>query len=73
MRCRWQAIGQVEDALALLSDVQERQRVITRQAWRQGSFEAIFEEATAMERSLVELRRFLSDEWQGLVATVRGG
>lgn len=68
----WQAIHSLEDAMAVLSDISDRQGIIKRQSWRGGSFDQIFDEAIGMEESIRKLRQFMSAEWQAAVAIIRG-
>jgi hypothetical protein len=64
-RCEaWRTVREIEDALAMLNDVEDRRKVIRAQAWRQGSWEAVFEEATAMKRDIDALRETLAAGWE---------
>jgi hypothetical protein len=64
----WQRVRGVEDALALLDRVDERRCIIRRQAWGEGSFDAIYQEATAMTDDIADLKDFLSARWADLFA-----
>ena len=63
----WERVRSLENLLALLDGVDERRRVIREQAWHEGSFDAIFEEATAMRDDLTQLKRQLSERWETLM------
>lgn len=54
----------VEDALALLSEIDGQRQVIRAQAWRQGSWEAVYQEATEMKPKLEQLRGILVACWE---------
>ena len=69
----WQRIRDLEDALALLDRVDERRRVIRRQAWNDGSHDAIYQEATAMTTDLARLKATLSERWHELFEDARIG
>lgn len=68
----WERVRSIEDAQALLDRVDERRRVIRIQAWREGSFDAIFEEATQMREDLGRLRETLAGRWAELMDEARG-
>jgi len=53
----------LEDMLAILLYVEASRRVIETQAFRSGSFDAIFEESLRQEADLDRLRRILSRRW----------
>jgi len=55
----------VEDALALLVDIEDRRRVIRVQAWNRGDFGQIFAEATGMKDEVEALKRKLVVLWNG--------
>jgi hypothetical protein len=59
----WQRVRDLENALALLDRVDERRRVIRQQAWGEGSFDAIYEEATVMTDDIAGLKDLLSARW----------
>ena len=63
----WERVRGLENVMALLDGVDERRRVIREQAWHEGSFDAIFEEATAMRDDLAQLKRQLSERWETLI------
>lgn len=67
----WQNVRNVEDLLALVNQVDERRRVIRKQAWHEGSWRAVFEEATAMRAELNTLHDLLADAWGVLYAVAR--
>lgn len=68
----WDRVRNVEDVLAMLSRVEDRRKVIRLQAWHQGSFPAIYEEATRMQGELAELRELLGQVWRVWFAQVSG-
>ena len=69
---KWERVRGLENLLALLDGVDERRRVIREQAWHEGSFDAIFEEATAMRDDLARLKAQLSERWETLMGEARG-
>jgi hypothetical protein len=69
---KWERVRGLENLLALLDGIDERRRVIREQAWHEGSFDAIFEEATAMRDDLARLKAQLSERWETLMEEARG-
>jgi hypothetical protein len=65
-------VRSLEDVQALLDRVDERRQVIRAQAWHEGSFDAIYEEATRMKGDLAALKAALAARWEELVAGARG-
>jgi hypothetical protein len=63
----------LEDILAMIARLDDRRRVIRAQAWHQGSFMAIYEEATAMRDELQQLGNELGMLWNDLYGTVTNG
>lgn len=63
----WQRVQSLEELLALVGQVEERRRVIRRQAWREGSWQQVFIEATEQGKSLARLRAALSERWHELM------
>jgi len=68
----WARVRDLEDVLALLAWVDDRRRVIRIQAWREGNWEAVYAEATAMQQDLQELRTLLAARWDKLFARAKG-
>jgi len=62
----WERVRSLEDVLALLASVEDRRRVIRAHAWREGDWEAVYAEATAMREELGRLKRVLSERWEEL-------
>jgi hypothetical protein len=62
----WKRVRTLEDAQALLDRVDERRRVIRRHAWHEASFDAIYQEATAMTGDLARLKDLLTARWHEL-------
>jgi len=60
-------VQSLEELLALVGQVEERRRVIRRQAWREGSWQQVFIEATEQGKSLARLRAALSERWHELM------
>jgi hypothetical protein len=52
--------------LALVEIVDERRKVIRVQAWHEGNWTAVYQEATAMKKELEELKAVLSARWEEL-------
>jgi hypothetical protein len=63
----WDRVRSLETLLALLSCIEDRRRVIRTHAWREGSWQQVFEEATAMEDDLKSFRDMLSERWHELM------
>lgn len=71
-RCEaWDRVRAAEELLALLCVLAGRCQVIRVQAWHEGSWSAVFAEATAMRDELGELKGELSAVWAGLHAMAR--
>lgn len=66
----WQRVQSLEELLALVQQVDDHRRVIRRQAWREGSWEQVFQEATAQGKALARLRAALSERWHELMDDV---
>lgn len=62
----WAMVREVEDLLALVQAVEDRQRVIRVQASHHGSMARIYEEATGMTGDLTEIKARLSRSWERL-------
>jgi len=63
----WDRVRSLETLLALLSIIEDRRRVIRTHAWREGSWQQVFVEATAMEHDLKLFRDTLSERWHELM------
>jgi len=63
----WVRVRSIEELLVLVGQVEQHRRVIRRQAWREGSWEQVFVEATAQGRDLARLRAALSERWHELM------
>ena len=62
--------GYVEDILALLGSVQERQRVILLHAYQQTGYGPIFEEAADMASEIMRVRRIVQAHWCRVQAVI---
>ena len=72
-RCQgWERVRTLEDVLALLSQVDDRRRVIRAQAWNEGDWGTVYAEATAMREELAQLKALLSGRWKELFDSVTG-
>ena len=65
----WDNVRTIEDLLALLASIDDRRRVIRIHAWREGSWDAVYQESTAMRHELAQLKTELSAAWNILHAT----
>lgn len=63
----WDRVRSVEELLVLVGQVEQRRRVIRRQAWREGSWEQVFIEATEQGKALARLRAVISERWHELM------
>jgi len=63
---QWQDIRELETLLALLSSLEHHRAVIEVQAFNEGSWDAVYDEALAMEPELARLRRELAARWEEL-------
>jgi len=63
---RWKDIRELETLLALLSSLEHHRAIIEVQAFNEGSYDAIYDEALAMEQELARLHRELSARWEEL-------
>lgn len=62
----WQDVREIEDMLALLSQAEERRKVIRAHAWHGKSMKAIYAESTLMKAELDTLGASLSACWERL-------
>jgi hypothetical protein len=60
----WQTVRDLEDALALLSAVEDRCRIIRQQIWHEGDLTVAYTEATHMKHELACLKAHLSQHWE---------
>lgn len=63
----WDRVRSVEELLMLVGKAEQHRRVIRRQAWREGSWEAVFIEATEQGKALARLRAAISERWHELM------
>lgn len=70
---QWDKVRALEDLLAMVARIDDRRKVIRAQSWHQGSFRAIYEEATAMSAELQQLGNELGLLWNDLYGTVTNG
>jgi hypothetical protein len=68
----WDRVRSLENVQALLASVDARRRLIRTHAWREGSWDVVFAEATAMRDELAALRQQFSEFWEQLVGEARG-
>lgn len=68
----WERVRGLEDALALLSNVEDRRRVIRVQAWHQADWGRVFVEATRMKKDVARLKELLSSRWEELFGVAVG-
>jgi hypothetical protein len=62
----------LEDALALVSQINERRRVIRALSYHETNWDQVHSEATAMRRDLLKLKGILSERWEELFAEIEG-
>ena len=62
--------GRIEDILALLGSVQERQRVILLHAYQETGYGPIFEEAADMAGEIMRVRRIVQAHWCEVQAVI---
>jgi hypothetical protein len=68
----WDKVRSLEDIQALLASVDARRKLIRTHAWREGSWDVVFAEATVMRDELEALRERLTECWEDLVGDARG-
>jgi len=66
----WRRVRKAEDLLALVEAVDDRRKVIRAQAWNQGSWEQVLEEATLMRGDVGRLREAVRAVWGELYGVV---
>jgi coenzyme F420-reducing hydrogenase delta subunit len=69
----WEHVRLLENILARLGRARQRSNVIRIHAWREGSFDAIFDEVTAQAKELDCIRDVLSEKWEDLHRIARDG
>ena len=69
--CRWRDVREAERILFLLGELDERRAVIKRQAWHEGSFDAIWHEASAMRPIIAELKTLVGATYDALIEKAR--
>jgi len=67
----WQAERDLLDLLALVTDIDERRRVILEQAFHEGSWDSVFDEARFMANPLSQLKQELQNTYCRVVALIR--
>ena len=67
----WSRIRSLEDVLGLLALVEDRLKAIRIQAWNEGSWDRVFEDAITAQAELERLQAMLSARWAGLVEQAR--
>jgi hypothetical protein len=60
-------VRSLEEWLTLVGQIEERRRVIRRHAWREGSWQQVFIEATEQGKTVSRLRAVLSERWHELM------
>ena len=68
---RWKDVTEAEHILFLLGDLDERRRVVRAQSWNEGSFDAIFDETSAMRPIIAELRERVGAVYVALLEKAR--
>ena len=68
---KWQNIRNLETLLALLNSIEDHRAVIEAQAFNEGSWDAAYDEAVAMEQELARLRRHLAARWEELFSETK--
>jgi len=63
----WHDAHEAERLVFLLGDLDERRRVIRRQAWHEGSWGAVYDEATAMRETIRELQERIGATYAALM------
>lgn len=67
----WESVRTLEDALALLAQIDDRRKVVREQLWREGDLQTAFAEITAMKPELARLKATLSSRWHELFEIAR--
>ena len=67
----WQRIRNLEDALAILKDIEDRRKIVRQQIWHEGDLTVAFAEITAMGDDLQHFKHTLSSRWHELMETVQ--
>jgi len=67
----WKRIRSLENALAILKDIEDHRQVVRQQIWREGDLTVAFAEITAMGDDLQRFKDTLSSRWHELMETVQ--
>jgi len=67
----WERVRDLENALALLNDIETRRRIVRQQIWHEGDLTVAFAEVTAMGDDLRRFKEALSSRWHELFETAR--
>lgn len=59
----WERVRCLEDLMALVDQCQDHARVLYKQGWHEGSWDAVYDEAVALRRKLDTLHHELADTW----------
>ena len=62
----WKRIRSLENALAILKDIEDRRQVVRQQIWHEGDLTVAFAEITAMGADLQRFKDTLSSRWYEL-------
>lgn len=68
----WARVRQVEDVMAVVARIDERRRVMRVHAWREGSWDVVFQEATDMQADIMRLKELLRGAWDVLYGATHG-
>ena len=69
----WERERESVDILAILSSIDGRRAIIRSQAWHEGSWDVVYNEATTMKGELAILKALLSEHWERLFEIARAG
>ena len=68
----WQREQKCLDLIAEALALDQHAKVIRRQAWNEGSWSAVYQEATVMRHKLQRIIGELQEHWPALYAAARG-
>jgi len=66
----WKRIRSLENALAILKDIEDRRQVVRQQIWHEGDLTVAFAEITAMGADLQRFKDTLSSRWYELMEAI---
>ena len=66
----WKRIRSLENALAILKDVEDRRQIVRQQIWHEGDLTVAFAEITAMGADLQRFKDTLSSRWYELMEAI---